>query len=197
MELQELTEALNECLDYGDKTCFSEKIDLLLNQVNEERATELLATYLYNRYTSYKADSIAGLMEIIIRKNLNVGLVNFPDNNLYRVAVLHGSVNLFDCYLEEFCQPFLKKNESIDAVEFYIALVSVVNFYKEKEEEILLPLVKGMDFNGAFGELDEYPNAVLINKEDYEVMNTIVEKYNAIVGRMKILKKLNQIVLEL
>ena len=182
MEIEELTEALNECLDYGNKACFSEKVDLLLNQVNEERATELLASYLYNRYTTYNADSIAGLMEMIIRKNINVGFVNFPDNDL------------FDCYVEEFCQPYLEKNKTIDAAELYIGLVPVVEFYIEEQAAQEQPLIKGVHFNGAFGRSEELPNAVLINSEDYEQMNATVEKYNALVGRKAILKKLNYII---
>jgi len=120
MELPALTKTLDECLKYGDKACFEKNVQKLLNKVSEERATELLASYLYNRYTTFKADSIAGLMEIVIRKNLNLGLVNFPDNNLFRAAILRGSVDLFDCYIEEFAQPYLKKDKKVDAIGFYV-----------------------------------------------------------------------------
>ena len=133
-------------------------------------------------------------MEMIIRKNINVGFVNFPDNNLFRVAVLHGSVDLFDCYVEEFCQPYLEKNKTIDAAELYIGLVPVVEFYIEEQAAQEQPLIKGVHFNGAFGRSEELPNAVLINSEDYEQMNATVEKYNALVGRKAILKKLNYII---
>lgn len=194
MELEELTEALNECLDYGDKDCFNEKVDVLLNKVNEERAAELLASYLYHRYTTSKADSIAGLMEMIIRKNMNLGFINFPDNNLFRVAILHGSVDLFDCYNEEFCQPYIKKNKKIDAAELYIDLIAVVEHYIQEQTEQEQPVIKGVHFNGAFGKSEEFPNAVLINNEDYEQMNATVEKYNALVGRKAILKKMNDII---
>jgi len=33
---------------------------------------------------------------------------------------------------------------------------------------------------------------VLINREDYEIMDDVVEKYNAIIGRRDILRDLNK-----
>jgi len=194
MELNELTSKLNECLDHGNRACFSKEVEELLANVSEERAASLLSEYLFNRYTSHKADSIAGLLEIILRKNVNLGSVNFPDNNFLRVAILRGSNDLFDCYLEEFCTPYLESNKKIDEDEFYIDLLATVDRYLEKLDNQEQPVIKGMHFNGAYGQPDDNPNAVVINRQDYEIMNDTVEKYNTLVGRKAILNKLNQII---
>ncbi|MEI6627540.1 MAG: UDP-N-acetylmuramate dehydrogenase, partial [bacterium] len=43
----------------------------------------------------------AKMMEIIIRKRPNLAMLQFPENYLFRVAVLRGSTDLYECYIEE------------------------------------------------------------------------------------------------
>lgn len=193
MNYKELSELLQESVDFGDKKGFAETVKQFIKTASEEDAAEYLASFVHTYFTTYKADAAAGLMQIILQEKQSLGFVYFPDNTFFRSAILHGSLDLFNCYNEEFVQPYLKKKPKVNADEFYADLMSVVDSYTEVEDKKAKQLVKGMHFNGAFGKAEENPNLMFINKEDYDIMDATIEKYNAIIGRRLIMKKLENI----
>ena len=191
MNIEELTKRFQECLDTGDFECFEKKLELFLAKEEEDKASHLLSQFLFNHFTTFKADGTAKLLEIIIRKNSNLALVKYPDNYLYRVVVLRGSVDLFKCYTEEFLMPYLSKKKDDEKDDFVLKLLQVTEEYDKQITEQEQAIIKGVHFNGAFGTSEQYPNAVLINREDYEVLDNAVEKYNAVIGRKEIVKRVN------
>ena len=119
-------------------------------------------------------------------------MLKFPENDMFRAAILRGSVDLYECYIEEAIVPFVKGKSDNKTVECYMELLTVAERLTEDFFPKYVRCVKGMDFNGAYAQSKENPNAVLINRENYEIMDDVVEKYNAIIGRRDILKDLNK-----
>lgn len=197
MNIEELTERFQDCLDSGNLKCFEEELEKILAKETEKKASQLLSQFLFNLFTTYKANAIAKLMEVIIRKNRNLALLKFPSNYLYRIIMYTGSTDLFECYIEEAIQPYLKENPKTDAFEFYLDLQETAEQMIEKLSEQDKIIIKGLHFNGAFGTSKQYPNAVLINSEDYEVLDDAVEKYNAVIGRKEILNQFDKMILEI
>jgi hypothetical protein len=187
MEKEQILRKVEDCMERCDAEGLANSVAELLKVTNDEDACEELSKFLSKRYTTFKADSTAKMMEIIIRTRPILAMLKFPGNYLFRVAVLHGSMDLYECYIEEAIEPFLKGKTEDETFECYLDLSSLT----EKLNEALFPqyvrCVKGMDFNSAFARYEKNDNVLLINQEDYEILEDVVEKYNTIVGRKNIL----------
>lgn len=133
---------------------------------------------------------MAGLMQMIIHENPNLALLKFPENHFYRLAVIKGSIDLYECYIDEAIIPFLKDKDEDAASECYMKLVCAAKKLNDHFFLQYVPYIKGMDFNGAFAAYEKDPEISLIHHQDYETLNDVVEKYNAIIGRRDIIKDL-------
>ena len=194
MKLEKLTEILDECLTYVDVKCFENEVSNLLEKVTDDEALDLLSNYLHNYYSSLKADSCAGLLQIIIRKKPALALLGFPDNTFFKSSMLHGSTDLFDCYLEEFVVKHVANLDEADEFEFYTDLAYVAGDYNDTMFSRETPIIKGLHFNGIFATCNEHLGSSAIHTEDYHKMDSVVEKFNAILGRKSIVDKLNGII---
>lgn len=192
MSKEELFEKLNDCYDYGDKQGIIVNIEKYQKNVSEEEASRDLAEYIFLKFTTFKADAMAGLMQIMLKVNPNFALLKFPENYFFRLAVLKGSVHLYQCYVEEAIEPFLNGKDENEISDYYLELYAVASKLNDHFFPQYVPFVKGMDFNGAFGHDENSPTAVLIDSEDYETINDVVEKYNTILGRRDIVKDLEE-----
>jgi hypothetical protein len=190
MNKEELFEQLGNSYDYGDKKRFIENVKSYQQMVTEEEASRDLAEFIFKNYSSFKADSMAGLMQMIIRENPNLALLKFPENYFYRLAVLKGSVDLYECYIEEAIIPFLKDKDEDTVCDCYNELVCVAEKLNDHFFPAYSPCIKGMDFNGVFATYEKDPEISLIRNEDYEIISDVVEKYNTIIGRRDIIKDL-------
>lgn len=187
--LREIENAMVEFQEKKLKTL----VESFLQTTEEEEASRALAFRLYRIYTSLRADAIAKLMEIILRTKRRLGMTEFPENPFFQICVLAGSKDLYDCYVEEIIDPFLASNKEEDiANDVWISLVSVGNKIHEDVFKNYTPIIRGLHFSGPFGSVDGSPGATNIHREDFEIMNGVVEKYNAILGRRDILKDLNK-----
>ncbi|WP_026978114.1 hypothetical protein [Flavobacterium tegetincola] len=183
---------LDTCFEFGDQAGITTAIKKHLTNVTEEDASRDLAEYIYLKFTTFKADSMAGLMQIMIHANPNTALLKFPENYLFRAAVIKGSVDLYECFIEEGIEPFLKGKDEEEVMDYYAELHEVAYTLNEKFFPEYVPCIKGMDFNGAFAKDKSNPSAVLIHGEDFETMDDVVEKYNTILGRRDIIKDLEK-----
>lgn len=190
MNREELFIELDDSYNYGDNKRFIENVKIYLKLVAEEEASRDLAEFIYNKYTTYKADAMSGLMQMIIRENPNLALLKFPENYFYRLAVIKGSMDLYECYIDEAIEPFLKDKDEDAVIDCYTELVCVAEKLNDHFFPHYTPCIKGMDFNGVFGLYEKDPEVSLILKEDYEIINDVVEKYNTIIGRRDVIKDL-------
>ncbi|OAB25322.1 hypothetical protein SAMN05444395_10945 [Flavobacterium fryxellicola] len=190
MSKEELFEKLNDCYDYGDKQGIVVNIEKYQKNVSEEEASRDLAEYIFLKFTTNKADAMAGLMRMMIKDNPNLALLKFPENYFYRLAVIKGSMDLYDCYIEEAIIPFLKDKDEDAVNDCYMELTCVAEKLNDHFFPNYVPCIKGMDFNGAFATYEKDTEISLIRSEDYEIINDVVEKYNTIIGRRDIIKDL-------
>ena len=171
-------------------------IDSLILEIGVEEASETYATLLLQKFTHFSADTGAKLMEIAIRKNMQIALVKFPMNPFFRLAVFKGSVDLYECYIEEFIQPLLAKNTDEEKnFDIYLDLHTIALQIADDCHNNYHRVIKGLDYNGAFK--SERSGILSINEEDFEILNALCENYNSIIGRRDILqdleKKMNEV----
>jgi hypothetical protein len=179
-------------MESGDEKGLTKNVKELLKATNEEDACKLLSVALFNYYTSYRADSATKYLELIIKQSRYLAMLNFPENFLFRVALVRGSMELYECYIDEAILPFLKGKNKDKAIDCYAELYSISDHLNEAFFPKYDRFVKGIAFNGAFAQSREITEAVLINGDDYEIMNEVVEKCNTILGRRDILKDLEK-----
>ena len=82
----------------------------------------------------------------------------------------------------------MKRANKIKKEENYIQLYSYVENFCEQMLPQYKRELKGTDYNGAYGDYNE--TSVVINSEDYRIMDDVVERYNAIIGRAEIMRDL-------
>jgi hypothetical protein len=187
---QEILDEMYNCLDYADLKGFEVQVLKYLKTTDESTASQELAMFLVNIYTAARADTIAKLMEIIIKCNPELALINYPENHFFRIIMISGSIDLFECFTEEAIEPHLKDASKLEQTVYYTKLLHLgVKLNKMFTDQYQI-LIKGRDFNGAFGTDENNENVKKINQEDYEIMNDIVDKYNTIIGRINIIKAL-------
>jgi hypothetical protein len=187
---QDILDEMYNCLDYADLDGFKEQVKKYLKTTDESTASQALATFIVTEYTASKADAMSKLMEIIIRSNPNLALINYPENHFFRIIMISGSMDLFECYTEEVIEPHLAKSSEKEYKAYYDKLLKLGAKMNTIFSDQYEPQIIGMHFNGPFATDDYNPNVALINQEDYEFMNDIVNKFNTIVGRRDVIKAL-------
>lgn len=188
MNKEELIASLEECLNRGDISSFKENIKKYLETVNEEYASVVLAFFIANNYTSFNADSMAKLLELIININPNLALINYPENALFKACLIKGSNELFECYLEEALENHLSNSEE-DEIEYYKGLLKTAAQFNRLLLDKSEPILKGLHYNSGVPH-ESYSDTMSIPREDLEVMLNTIENYNAILGRKDIIEVL-------
>lgn len=189
MTKEEIYLEMDACLQDGSLSCFEEQVDRVLKHFDTREASTILAFYISKNFTTYKADSMAGLLQAVIWKDPALAQINHPENPLFKAAVICGSVDLYECYIEEAIEPFLKDKSEDNAIDYYMELqltaISLTDHLFQKYN----PLIKGVHFNGGVRQ-EVHTHLLSIHKEDFEQMDAVVENFNAILGRRDILKDL-------
>lgn len=187
---QNILDQMYNCLDYADLDGFEEQVKKYLKTTDESTASQALATFIVTEYTASKADTMSKLMEIIIRSNPNLALINYPENHFFRIIMISGSMDLFECYTEEAIEPHIAKSSKKEYKAYYDKLLKLGAKMNTIFSDQYEPQIIGIHFNGPFTTDDYNPDVALINQEDYEFMNDIVNKFNTIVGRRDVIKAL-------
>lgn len=178
------------CLDYADLKGFENQVKKYLKTTDESTASQGLATFILTEYRSERADTMAKLMEIILRCNPDLALINYPENHFFRIIMISGSTDLFDCYTEEVIEPHLENASEEEYKAYYTKLLHLGAKLNTIFTDQYQPQLKGIHFNGSFATDDNDSGIALINQEDYDVMIDIVDKYNTIIGRKEVIKAL-------
>ena len=165
------------------------EVEKLLTIVSDYEASQELATLFIKNYTLYKADALAAILEIMIHGHKRLALVNGALNPLFRLAIFKGSVDLYECYMEEAIYPFLEDKCEEDKNEYYNKLLCEATTLTNLCFENYKIVRKGIHLNGAMP--SDRGGFVLMAEENYEVMNNLYEHFNAIIGRRDILKHLD------
>jgi len=100
---------VENCIINCDLQGLSENVEVLLKSVSLDEASKELVNLLNNNYTSFNADATAKMMEVILRIKPSMGMLEFPDNCFFRLALITGSFDLYEGYKEEVVDPFLSK----------------------------------------------------------------------------------------
>ena len=192
MSKDEILYDIEFCINNIDIIGLEDNLDLLFNEISDKEISVSLAQLLNKVYTSFKARGLAKIMEVIIKKRRNIALVNHPENPLFKLCVITGSFDLYECYIEEAVYPVLPIEKDDDAAPnmYYTDLQIVAEKLKEYFSDKRTKCIKGNAYNGAFSTLEGNDNVVLINKEDYEMMESAIEKYNTLLGRDDIISDL-------
>ncbi|QXP71272.1 hypothetical protein H0I29_04070 [Polaribacter sp. R2A056_3_33] len=192
MKKEELFKNLDECFSYADKKGLLENIQEYQKEISEEDASRDFAEYIYVNFTTYKADAMAGLLQMMVRDNPQLALLKFPENFLYRLVIIKGSTDLYECFIEEVIEPFLKGKDKDDQLDYYMDLYTTAIQLNDHFFPTYVPCIKGVDFNGAFSTNEENSALSLIETEDFKTMDDVVEKYNTIIGRRDIIADLEK-----
>ncbi|WP_026914228.1 hypothetical protein [Christiangramia portivictoriae] len=189
MTKEEVLIEMDECLDSASVSGFEELVENLLEIYSEEETSLIIAQYFMGKYSAFKADALATYLEAAIRKQPTLALIKHPENPFFKLAVIRGSKDLYDCYMEEAIYPYMKSKSENERTDFYYELLSLA----EKMDEMIFqnyePRIKGLHYNGAIPAQESH--LVKINKDDFGVIEDVVEQYNGIIGRREILKDLN------
>jgi hypothetical protein len=130
---------------------------------------------------------MAGLLQMMVRDNPQLALLKFPENFLYRLVIVKGSVDLYECFIEEAVEPFLKDKDEDDQLDYYADLFTTAMQLNDFFFPEYTQCIKGMDFNGIFATYENNSDVSLIHTEDFKTMDDVVEKYNTIIGRRDII----------
>jgi hypothetical protein len=185
---QKILDKLYDCMDCADLIGFEKQVKKYLLTTDEATASQALAMFIVTEYTAARADALAKLMEIIISCNPNLALIKHPENHFFRLCLIRGSMDLFECYMEEAIEPHLENSSQEEYKEYYTKLLHLGAKLNTLFTDQYEPQIKGLHFNGAFS--DDGAGVVNINADDYETMNDIIDKYNTMVGRRDIIKAL-------
>ena len=181
---------LENCADTNDFKGFEKYLEELFKVTDDTNASLLLSAFLMNRFTSATATEVAKLLELIINTNPELAMINFPDNCFFQAAVLRGSFELYQCYMDEAIESYLYDKSSDEAYKCYMNLNTVADRYNALIFERLPKYIKGKDFHGAVSVHDEEESLSIIKDNDLDFMERTIENYNGILGRRDILKDL-------
>tara|TARA_A100000171_G_scaffold46746_1_gene51928 strand:+ start:19023 stop:19613 length:591 start_codon:yes stop_codon:yes gene_type:complete len=174
------------CLDCGDRKKFEELLKKYLEKTDNKEASEDLAMLFLHEYTLQKADYLAAFLEIIFKAKKELALVNMPENPFFKLSIIRGSTDLFECYMEEGINEFLETLNRKERKKYFDELLKVAAHYNAKFLNEYKVQIKGMHYNGGINH-DTDGRLLNIHKEDFEMMQDMVDKYNTIVGRRDIM----------
>ena len=153
-----------------------------LSEFDDTQSALALAGVFFKNYSSYNPDYLAKLLELAIRKKMSWAQINSEKNPLFRLCIILGSKDLYDCFIEETIPP--------DEDWYYKLYDEAI----ELDEEVMTHLHsvrKGVDYNGCLKTHDNKSPMVQIWREDYNFIESIIVKYNGIIERKRIIEDLS------
>lgn len=191
MTIENILSEIHDQILNADLTELENNVRLLQEHTTELEASKKLSEIIYRNYTQYKSEYLSKVLETIIRTNPRLALVNHPENFLFEATIITGSVEMYECYLEESVLPFLSLVTPDEHEIHYMELLNTAQTLSEDLFNGYNKCIKGLNYNGSFGGNDVAANVVLVHQEDYEIMEDVLEKYNTLIGRRDIIKDLH------
>lgn len=192
MKHENIVNKIEQAVIEADLNEIDLQLDYYLQKTEDTEASQRLSEVLYKYYTTYKSEYLAKIMEVIIRKRPSLAFVNHPQNFLFKTVLLTGSVDMYECYLEEAIIPFLQKKKDDDKEIYYMELQNTAQELSDYFFAKYPKCVKGLDYNSAFTNPKTSENVLSIHKQDYEALEDVAKKYNTILGRRDIITDLNK-----
>lgn len=188
MTQEEFFENITKCLDYGNIQGVESNLRILNEEYSPEDAGQLLSFYILKKYTLFRADMLSVVLEKAIRVNRELALVMFPDNFIFRLTMAAGSVELYECFIEEAIEPELIEQGYNKEQEqnYYLKLCETAAAYNSQYATQYHEFRKGVHYNSAMSDPDRL-GYVHLSEEDYSEIENIIAVYNKLVGRRKIL----------
>jgi hypothetical protein len=192
METEQFIIEVEEHLGVGDIRGATDIFYTHFSHLSDLEASRQISTVLYKQYTNYRSGFLAMLLEGIIRKNPNLAHVGYPENFLFKLCVILGSRDFYECFIEEAVEPLLKDKSKYEKEEYYTDLYITTEKLVDHLFTGYAPCLKGKDYNGAYSTLEDNVNVVIIHKEDYDIMEKVMEDYNRIIGKRNIISDLTK-----
>ena len=166
------------CMDEG----LTEEFVKVLDALKEEPAQNVcicLGQALLIGYTSFKADCRAKFLEIALRHTPELGKFGGVKNPLFRVSFVIGSMDLYECFIEEV--PGLDDEFFSEAYADFLGM-------QEQLMDRYKVVLKGREYNSGVNS----GNRRMIDLDDFAVINRTMEDYNAIINRHQIIKDIEK-----
>ena len=190
MKTEKILSEITECIINADLIGLDKGLDLLLQATTDELACKELSQILCDFYTPFKSDYLATVVEIIIKRKRTIALVSHPTNFLFQTIISTGSYEMYECLIEEAVVPHLTKASPEEQEIYFLELQNTAQELSNKLFKENIKCIKGKHYNGAYSKLESNKNVVLINEEDYNILEDVVNRYNTIIGRRDIIKDL-------
>lgn len=179
-QAQAISNKLIDCMENGSVSAF---IKVLEDDLSNEPAVNgciCIGQAILKAYTFYKADMLALFLEKAIRFNPEWSKVKDKGvNPLFRLGFLTGSWDLYQCFIEE-----------VDGITDNMLADAYAEWYNMNEQilDSYHMFLKGREYNSGV----TMNGKRVLDLEDFKIMNLMSENYNAILGRRKILKDLDE-----
>lgn len=192
MNTEQIIQEIEKHLGTANMKGATETIFRHFEGLSDFEKSNQIVNVLYKQYTNFRSGMIAVLMEGIIRKAPNLAQVNFPENFLFKLCVITGSKDLYECFIEEAVEPYLENKSEDEKWDYYTELSIVAQKLNDHFFSQYDPYKKGMHYNSALPLHESNRNELAIHREDYDVMEEIIENYNRIIGRRDIINALEE-----
>jgi len=188
MTKESIIESLYDCLKQADPEHFiAYQVENYINFSNIQTASIDLSAFLAFQYDHDKEEDLATIMHLMLRANRDIGLINFPENNFFKIALTTGSFELFDVYLMQVVSYYLENKSIEEWKSCYTKLLKKAIDLNQLFMTQYDFVIKGIDYQ--LPEKLENNHLILSNK-DHEEMQDTIDKFNKIVGRKKIMDEL-------
>jgi hypothetical protein len=191
MDKNTILKELSLDIEEASTSSFKSNLEEAKKLFSKKELIDELSKILLVNYTSYKEDGISYFLEIILKSDVEFGIIDEDQNKFFRLAVLKGSMKLLECLFEEAYTPYFSDKDEDEKFDFNANLSITAYQIDELVMDNSKKVYKGLDFNGGY--LDQDRNMVVINPEDFHKMDSICELYNAMVGRKEVIKFLEKL----
>ncbi|MFK7032559.1 hypothetical protein [Flavobacterium oreochromis] len=187
MNKEAILEELRLDLEEGAFSSFISNFEEAKKIFSKSELANELAQLISNNYTSFKEDAMDYCLGIILKSDYELGVIDGDKNPFFQLAVMKGSMKLLQCLFEESYSVYYKSIDEDQQFDFNANLSLAAHEINDEIMSQSQKFYKGLHYNGGF--LDN--GKVVLNTEDYGIMNNITELYNAIIGRNEIIEYLD------
>ena len=192
MNTEQIIQEIEEHLNKGDIKSATKALYNHYEGFSDFDMCKEISGILYKQYKHWRSELIALLLEKIIRMNPNIAQVNFPDNFLFKLCITTGSMDMYECFIEEAVEPFLKDESEDVKWDYYAELSNIAHSLNDYFFPNYDRYEYGVDYKGAFAVYEKNSDFFIIEKDDYYAMEEVVETFNKIVGRRDVVAKLDE-----
>lgn len=186
---EELYQAIDTCVSYNDQKQFKVHVVEVLSIYEKNEACLFFCKYFIRNYMSYRSGYLAIFVELLIKEWPEFATLQFPRNPLFIFIMAKGSIDIYECFMEEAIEPLLQELTNDDAYDYVGDLVVEAEKINEDCFEKYTYQLKGKQYNGAVRS-NEQAHLMTIYAEDFAYMEDLIEAYNEMIGRRDILKDL-------